>query len=127
MFYLAISPKVALATALVVLANFQITWATVPFNSSLQRLNPKITKEQVEIIAKISASCTSPPSIYPAEECSNSTVVAAGLTQAYKAYNINHLGPQIAIAAVMSHESGGFRANINHFPTPRPGQGSAYP
>ncbi|KAK1690856.1 hypothetical protein BDP55DRAFT_543427 [Colletotrichum godetiae] len=59
------------------------------------------------------------------EECATASHVASYLPQAFQKYNIYSKGEMAAVLSLMAFETGDFRYNRNHFPSPgRPGQGT---
>lgn len=123
MFLSAISPAAVTVIALAALGSVQAMFLA-PFDSNYTT-DKNITAQQVEIIAPLTASCTTPASIYPENECTNSSRVAKGINESNKIWGIKSLGTMSAIVSLLTHESDSYRANINHNPAPGfPGQGS---
>lgn len=117
------------AVAVVALGALGIAQATllIPFDSSYIP-HKNITIQQVEMMTPLTTSCTTPESIYPKNECTNSSRVAKGINESNKIWGIRSLGTRSAVVSLMAYESDSYRANINHNPAPGfPGQGSMYP
>lgn len=81
-----------------------------------------ITPEQLTAIDPNTASCTG--AAFPAE-CADASTAAPAISAAFAKYGITEPGVQAALLGIMLYESGSFKFNHNHFPTPgRPGQGT---
>lgn len=72
-------------------------------------------------IAPTSGSCANPP--MPGE-CATADEAAPFVIQAFQDYGIYDYPSMAAVLATMAFESGDFKYNIHHFPSPNPGQGT---
>ncbi|KXH67920.1 hypothetical protein CSAL01_10091 [Colletotrichum salicis] len=84
------------------------------------------TLNATSIIAQTAPKSTSCDGVtsFP-EECATASHVASYLPQAFQKYNIYSKGEMAAVLSLMAFETGDFRYNRNHFPSPgRPGQGT---
>ncbi|KAK1636583.1 hypothetical protein BDP81DRAFT_394252 [Colletotrichum phormii] len=84
------------------------------------------TLNATSIIAQTAPKSTSCDGVtsFP-EECATASHVASYLPQAFQKYAIYSKGEMAAVLSLMAFETGDFRYNRNHFPSPgRPGQGT---
>lgn len=83
---------------------------------------PALTAEQLIQIDNTTASCSGGE--WP-EECVDATAAATALNKAFATYQITSVEEQAAIVAYEMFESGSFKFNENHYPSPgNPSQGT---
>ncbi|KAF9270351.1 hypothetical protein L218DRAFT_952500 [Marasmius fiardii PR-910] len=110
------SARAAIATVLASLATLQAD--ALPYRCT--RAVGDITVRQLDTIIN-STSCAN--ASFP-EECRTAEQALPFVNKAFADFGIATVGEKAAILSLMSFESGGFKFNINHFPSPRPGQGT---
>ena len=80
-----------------------------------------LTASQLESIAPTSDTCTG--ATYPSE-CRTAEQALPFILQSFDDYSITSAGAQAAIISTIAFESGDFKYQIHHFPSPVPGQGT---
>ncbi|KAI0998349.1 hypothetical protein K3495_g9845 [Podosphaera aphanis] len=91
--------------------------------ASLPSIQPRAKDISADMLLKIAPGSDTCPE--PAEECATNKEAAPYINQAMAKYRITSPGERASILALIAHESGNFKYNINHFPAPgNPGQGT---
>lgn len=80
-----------------------------------------LSASQIQAIAPATASCDGAD--FPSE-CADANAAAGAIAASFSKYSITSKGEQAALLALMLYESGNFKYNIHHFPSPNPGQGT---
>lgn len=84
-----------------------------------------VTPAQILAIAPKSQSCANATDFV--SECATASQAAPALSAAFKKYGLTNKAEQAAVLGIIAFESGEFRYNKNHFPSPGvEGKGSTY-
>ncbi|KAL6231741.1 hypothetical protein BDW75DRAFT_35808 [Aspergillus navahoensis] len=90
----------------------QLAPSPIPSGSS----STTITPAQILTIAPKSQSCANATDFV--SECATATQAAPALSAAFKKYGLTNKAEQAAVLGIIAFESGEFRYNKNHFPSP---------
>jgi len=97
--------------------------ASLVVSTPIPRANPStVTACQLKTIDNRTVTCFN--ATFP-DECATADRAAGPITRGFERFEITTPGEKAALVSLMLFETGGLKANRNHFPTPgNPGQGT---
>jgi hypothetical protein len=99
-----------------------VLFASVAFSAPVARQNPTVTPDQILKTDPRTADCN--VQTFPGE-CVTAAQFAGPLSDSFQQFDITTVGEKAALLSLILFETGGLKANRNHFPTPgNPGQGT---
>src|SRR5437763_703571 len=101
---------------------FVVLFTSLASSTPIAKRAPCVTAAQIINADNRTQSCSVEPF---SGECATAAQAAGPISRSFEQFDITIVGEKAALLSLMLFETGGFKADRNHFPAPgNPGQGS---